>query len=88
VYFGSLGKLHAKLLIKYIFFDQHDYAYGISLINLSFSKLFEANYDSSTIVRQRLMPVIVTRFIQVRPISWVGKCALRVEFYGFYEGEI
>ncbi len=57
------------------------------LIFSLFLKEFGANYDSSSIVRQPLMPVVFTRFIQIRPKTWTEDCALRVEFYGHHEGK-
>ncbi|CAB4032452.1 Hypothetical predicted protein, partial [Paramuricea clavata] len=46
---------------------------------------FYANYNISSIIRQPLKPVIFARFIRIRPKTWTGDCALRVEFYGEHE---
>ncbi|XP_028408770.1 uncharacterized protein LOC114531336 isoform X2 [Dendronephthya gigantea] len=49
-------------------------------------KLFAANYNDSSTVRQDLYTYIIARFLRIIPKTWVGSCALRVEFYGRYEG--
>ena len=43
---------------------------------------------SNGTVMQHLYPYIVTQIIRVKPKLCTGNCALRVEFYGWYEGKI
>jgi hypothetical protein len=39
-------------------------------------------------VKQDLRPHIVTQIIRIKPKTCIGNCALRVEFFGWYEGKI
>jgi hypothetical protein len=51
-----------------------------------FFKVFQANFDTDTIVRNTLLPAIVARIVRLHIQSWNDKIAMRVEFFGTYEG--
>ena len=62
----------------------------ISSCDNSFSneKVFRGNSDRNSIVRHVLSPVIFARFIRIYPGAYEGHRAMRVEFYGCYEGKL
>jgi hypothetical protein len=39
-------------------------------------------------VKQDLDPHISAHIVRIKPKTWIGNCALRVEFLGWYEGKI
>jgi hypothetical protein len=43
---------------------------------------------NATDVKQDLDPYILAHIVRIKPKTWVGNCALRVEFLGWYEGKI
>ncbi|XP_078346805.1 uncharacterized protein LOC144632074 [Oculina patagonica] len=45
-------------------------------------KIFDGNTDRDTIVRNKLQNPIITRYIRINPISYLGWISLRAEFYG------
>ena len=46
------------------------------------------NATSSTAVKQDLYPdYIFGHVVRLQPKSWVGSCALRAEFFGWYKGK-
>jgi hypothetical protein len=50
------------------------------------SKIFEANNDSSSVVKYHIFPRIFARYVRLHPKTWQGACAVRTEVYGCYEG--
>ena len=53
----------------------------------SLQKVFPAVYDDGSLMKQDLWPYFTARFVRVEPKHCIGSCALRIEFYGRYEGE-
>ena len=51
-----------------------------------FSKVFQANFDRDTIVRNALLPTILARIVRLHIVSWNVRIAMRMEFIGTYEG--
>ena len=49
--------------------------------------MFHANYDSNTIVAQRLTRVIFTRFLRIEPKTWGAHAVIRMELFGAYVGK-
>ena len=39
-------------------------------------------------MKQDLDPHISAHIVRIKPKTWIGNCALRVEFLGWYEGKI
>ncbi|XP_028412252.1 uncharacterized protein LOC114535069 [Dendronephthya gigantea] len=70
------------------------YAASLSTDGLSFQeykqydkvKVFLANYEENSTVRQDVVPSFTTRVLRIIPKSWIGNCSLRIEVYGRYEG--
>jgi hypothetical protein len=56
-------------------------------INLFLQQVFSANFNHSSMVKNDVYPHIMSRILRIMPKEWIGYCALRVEFYGQYEGE-
>ncbi|XP_028408851.1 fibrillin-1-like isoform X4 [Dendronephthya gigantea] len=50
-------------------------------------KVFAANVDVKSIVKNTLHPVIVARFIRINPKTWHGHISMRVEFIGCFKGQ-
>ncbi|XP_029202215.2 uncharacterized protein LOC114966489 [Acropora millepora] len=51
-----------------------------------FKKIFQANSDRFTVVKNVLHSPIITRFIRIRPETWNGRISMRTEFYGCKKG--
>ena len=49
-------------------------------------KVFEANFDRNSIVPNVLLPAILARIVRLHIQSWHRHIAMRVEFFGTYEG--
>ena len=49
-------------------------------------KYFEASTEEGAVVNNSLSPVISAQYIIIIPVECTVACALRVEFYGCYEG--
>ena len=45
-------------------------------------KIFTANSDRNTIVRQNLRPAVVARWFRIYPVTWHGHCSMRMEIIG------
>ena len=54
----------------------------IHFVYFAVSQIFKTNTDRNTIVANILEPMLLTRFIRIKPQSWYGKIALRLELYG------
>ncbi|XP_028410605.1 von Willebrand factor-like [Dendronephthya gigantea] len=50
-------------------------------------KVFSANSDRNSVVRQEISPVVVARFIRIQPKTWHSYISMRVEFYGCFEDQ-
>ncbi|CAB3983146.1 EGF-like repeat and discoidin I-like domain-containing 3, partial [Paramuricea clavata] len=51
-------------------------------------KVFLGNRDRSTVVRQSVSPVIVTKYIRIHPKQWHGHISMRVGFRGCLKGNL
>ncbi|EDO45367.1 predicted protein [Nematostella vectensis] len=46
------------------------------------NKIFAGNFDRNTIITRSLRPAIRSRYIRIKPYTWVGHISLRFELYG------
>ncbi|XP_078357236.1 uncharacterized protein LOC144642118 [Oculina patagonica] len=44
--------------------------------------VFNGNSDQSTVVSHVLNPPIIAQYVRVLPVTWYGRIAMRVDFYG------
>ncbi|XP_068680517.1 uncharacterized protein, partial [Montipora foliosa] len=49
-------------------------------------KIFKANSDQYTVVKNALEEPIITRFVRIHPETWNGHISMRTEFYGCKKG--
>ena len=52
-----------------------------------FSQQIFQTYGSGSMTKEDLNPYFDGRFVRIKPKHCTGSCALRVEFYGRYEGQ-
>ena len=46
------------------------------------------NVTNATAVKQDLYPdYIFAHIVRIQPKTWIGNCAMRAEFFGWYEGK-
>jgi len=57
-------------------------------INLPNLKEFQGNSDRYSIATEIIDPPIIAQYVRVKPKTWHGHIAMRVEFYGCTEGKV
>jgi len=55
---------------------------GVVFTDYKQGHVFQGNTNNNGIVKNDLIPAIVTRYIRVRPKSWEYWIAMRIELYG------
>ncbi|XP_028407274.1 uncharacterized protein LOC114529904, partial [Dendronephthya gigantea] len=66
-------------------YTMHESSDGLNFVEYKdrgAGKIFQANFDMNTIVRQRLQRVIFARFIRIYPKTWHIHLSMRIEFEG------
>ena len=51
-------------------------------------KVFSANTEQFSVVRNNFAQSISTRYIRINPISWHGWISMRAEFFGCHKGTV
>ncbi|XP_070555014.1 uncharacterized protein [Ptychodera flava] len=65
-------------------YSVNDMQYDTYFSSTNSAKVFLANVNDTHVVENDLSPSVFTRFLKIRPQTWLNRIAMKIELYGCY----